>query len=451
MTLLIKNGLVIDPKNKVYSKMNVFIKDNKIKDLTLSEPEADIVIEAEGKVVCPGFVDMHMHEDPYIMEEDRIDFSIFNCMVKMGVTTAIGGNCGIGPKDEKTYLDTVDIYGTPVNVGLMIPHENLRKTVNIIDKYKNVLDEKKLRDMKYYAQEKLGFGLLGVSFGIRYIPGITEKELLIVSESVKEENKLVSAHIRDDAQQVITATQEFVNVGKQLGIKIQNSHIGSMGAYGQMEELLQLMDLYRMNGVDIGWDCYPYSAFSTSIGETTYNDGFLDRYQTTYNSIEIAEGQYKGIRLNKQLFEKIRKENPKTITIAHVMNQNEIDMALQHPNTIVASDGLMHNLQGHPRGSGTFPKVIHDYINHKANINLYDIINKMTAMPADRLGIKKGSIGIGCDADIVIFDLNAIESQSTFKEPFLPPKGISHVIINGEIAVEDNQLLKNNLGRSVRK
>lgn len=451
MRLFIKNGRVIDPKNKLDSKLNLLIDDGKIVEISFAEHEADIVIDAVNQIICPGFVDIHMHEDPYDSKKDKFEIGIFECMAKMGVTTAIGGNCGVGPMDGSLYLDAVDKHGAPVNVGLLVAHNSLRQQVNQKDKYKPVQDETKLFKMKFLAEEQLEKGLLGISFGIRYIPGITEKELLTISEAAINKHKIVAAHIRDDAQGVIDSTKELIKIGQKLDVKIQNSHIGSMGAYGQMEELLRLMDYYRMNGIDIGFDCYPYSAFSTGIGETTYDDGFLERYNTTYESIEVAEGEYAGQRLNKSLFTKLRKEKPQTITIAHVMDENEIEMAITHPNTIVASDGFMHNLQGHPRASGTFPRVISKYVKENKTLTLNEAIAKMTIMPAERLGIKKGSLEIGRDGDIVIFNLEKIQDASNFERSFLPPQGISRVIINGKIAVENNKVIGDSLGKSVRK
>jgi N-acyl-D-amino-acid deacylase len=224
-----------------------------------------------------------------------------------------------------------------------------------------------------------------------------------------------------------------------------------MGAYGQMEQLLSLIDNYKVNGIDIGSDCYPYNAFSTGLGETTYDKGFLDRYKTTYNSIEIAEGKYKGQRLTEDLFFKLRKTLPELSTIAYVMKEEEVDMAISHPGVCVASDGHLHDFQGHPRASGTFPRFIKKYVKEKKLLNLYQAIEKMTYLPAKRAGIKKGSLGINDDADIVIFNYDEIEDKATFKQPALAPKGLKYVIVGGKVAVKDSKIINNKLGKSIRK
>ena len=447
---VINRGYVIDPANKIASKLNIAIKNGKITEISNNDLEGDTVINAEGLIVSPGFIDCHMHEDPYNEEEDKFEISIFDCMLKMGVTTAIGGNCGIGPDNIPQYIEAVDTKGIPINLGLLVPHETLRKLENVNNKYKNA-NSLQIKNMKKRAKEFLNMGLLGLSFGIRYIPGLSKEELMEISSICKKDNKIISAHIRDDAANVIEAAEEFISIGRELGIPIQISHIGSMAAYGQMDEFLSLVDCYSLHGIDIAMDCYPYSAFSTKIGETTYDDGFLIRYNTRYESIEICEGKYKGQRCTKEIFKELREKAPDTLTVAHVMREDEVDKAIAHPNVFIASDGILHHNQGHPRAAGTFPRVIYEYVKNKKILTLYQAIEKMTVLPAKRFGINKGTLSIGADADITIFDYNTIKDNATFDNPVLPPDGIKYVIINGKIALENNIIRNHNLGRFIAK
>ena len=175
-----------------------------------------------------------------------------------------------------------------------------------------------------------------------------------------------------------------------------------------MKEMLEVIDAYKANNYDVTADCYPYYAFSTRIGETTYDDGFLERYDTDYSVIEVCEGKYKGRRCDKEIFDELRRDAPETITVCHVMKPEDVDMALLHPNVMLASDGLFNNGQGHPRGAGSFPRFIKNYVK-TGKISLYDAVNKMTTMQAEKLCLdKKGRLNVGSDADIVIFDLEKI-------------------------------------------
>lgn len=379
MITVVKNGRVIDPYNNIDSKLNIVIKDGKILEITPYEISGEKNIDATGLIVCPGFIDIHMHEDMYHNEEDYLDEWIAKSMLNMGVTTCIGGNCGINLTEPLTYLDAVDRLKLPVNIGLMAGHTNIRECVVENSNKYNPIQTDDIKKIMYTAREYLEGGCFGISYGIRYVPGITELELIEVSKACKPENKIINAHVRDDAKNIIWATKEFIKVGMKLDIPIQNSHIGSMGGYGQMKELLRLLDSVKSSGLDITSDCYPYYAFSTRIGETTYDDGFLERYNIDYDSIEISEGKYKGQRCTKNIFDELRKNSPDTITVGHVMNEKDIDMAILHPNVMIASDGFLHNEQGHPRAAGTFPRLIDKYVK-TGKLSLYDAINKMTTM-----------------------------------------------------------------------
>jgi len=447
--IVINGGYIIDPANKIASKLNIAIENGKIVEISNKVLEGDRCINAKGQIVAPGFIDCHMHEDPYHIEEDMFDISILECMLKMGITTAIGGNCGVGPSDIPKYMEAVDRIGIPINLSLLLPHGTLRRLVSLDNKYEPATEDQ-IKRMRETAEEYLGLGLLGISYGIRYIPGLNTDELMEISSTCKKDNKIVAAHIRDDAKNVIPALEELISIGQELDIPIQVSHIGSMAAYGQMDEFLSLVDYHSTNGMDISMDCYPYNAFSTGIGQTTYDDGFLERYNIDYDSIEIAEGKYRGLRCTESIFNELRENAPETITIGHVMNEEDVDKAISHPNVMIASDGLMNNFQGHPRAAGTFPRLISEYVKNKKILSLYEAIEKITYLPAKRFGINKGTLSINADADIVIFNFDEIKDNSTFDEPALAPDGIKYVIIDGKIVVKDNELIDRHSGRMVR-
>ena len=451
MITVVQNGRVIDPYNNIDSKLNIVIKDGKILEITPYEISGEKNIDATGLIVCPGFIDIHMHEDMYHNEEDYLDEWIAKSMLNMGVTTCIGGNCGINLTEPLTYLDAVDRLKLPVNIGLMAGHTNIRECVVENSNKYNPIQTDDIKKIMYTAREYLEGGCFGISYGIRYVPGITELELIEVSKACKPENKIINAHVRDDAKNIIWATKEFIKVGMKLDIPIQNSHIGSMGGYGQMKELLRLLDSVKSSGLDITSDCYPYYAFSTRIGETTYDDGFLERYNIDYDSIEISEGKYKGQRCTRNIFDELRKNSPDTITVGHVMNEKDIDMAILHPNVMIASDGFLHKEQGHPRAAGTFPRLIDKYVK-TGKLSLYDAINKMTTMPAKKLGLSnKGNLSKGSDADITIFSYDEIKDNATFDNPIKKPDGIKYVLIKGSVALKDGEIVNGKLGTSVRR
>ncbi|MDO5562964.1 MAG: amidohydrolase family protein, partial [Synergistaceae bacterium] len=368
----------------------------------------------------------------------------------MGVTTAVGGNCGLNVCDPVTYLDTVDAEGAPVNMAMLAGHAFLRERTGAADKYAPISKDQ-LEILCCDTEAALEGGCLGVSYGIRYVPGITKEELDGTAKLCKKENKLIAAHLRDDAEAIFDAADELISVGLKYDLNTEVSHIGSMAGFGQMERFLRRMDNYRANGLHLHCDCYPYYAFSTYLGTTTYDDGFLDRYHTDYSVVEICEGKYKGQRCTKEIFDELRRDAPMTLTVCHVMRPEDVDMALLHPGVMLASDGILNSGQGHPRAAGAFPRFLNEYVNG-GKLPLYDAVEKMTSMPAAKLGLaKKGGLSVGDDADITIFDLHNIKDTATFSSPITPPLGITDVLINGRQAIADGRVISNHFGKSVRK
>ena len=263
MKTLIFGGHVVDPANRVNSKLNLLIEDGKIAWVGTGKPEADEVIDATGKIVSPGFIDIHMHEDP-VGNDGKIAFDITNSMLRMGVTTAAGGNCGINVYDPVKYLELVDRDGAPVNMVMFAGHEYFRKAAGAEDIYAEATEAQK-RAMEGAIRTALEKGCAGVSFGLRYVPGANKDEFYRAAACCQKENKLITSHVRDDADGIFDAIDEFCAAGVAFGVPVQISHIGSMGGFGQMEQVLQQIDDYKLNGLDIAMDCYPYLGFSKSF------------------------------------------------------------------------------------------------------------------------------------------------------------------------------------------
>ncbi len=452
MKLLIKNGLLLDPANKVCSRLNLLLEDGKISRVTRQEPEADTVIDAAGRVVCPGFIDIHMHEDP-VETDGRIyadeERSIFCCMLRMGVTTVIAGNCGDNVWDPGDYLDLADRDRTAVNVGMFAGHQFYREAAGAMDKY-GPTTARQRREITAGIAQALERGCVGISYGIRYVPGIDRRELLETAQPCRKSRKPIAAHIRSDADEVFDAAKEFLDIARELEIPAQLSHIGSMAGFGQMKDFLAMVDAYRLNGLDVSCDCYPYYAFSTNIGATTYDDGWLERYRCGYDVVELCEGKYKGTRCTEESFREARREHPDYLTICYVMKEADVDAAFRHPNVMLGSDGILSAGQGHPRAAGTFPRMYAQFV-RSGKVSLYHAVEMMTAAPAEKLGLKtKGRLNVGADGDVVIFDPQTVQDNAAFEEPLRPPTGIDYVILGGEIAAKDGKICNGHLGRAIR-
>lgn len=453
MNTIIRNGLVIDPASGRNRVEDIYFSDGRITTAnSFAESEATIV-PADGKLVCPGFIDIHMHEDP-VDAQGKIEVdeatSIFACMLRMGVTTAIGGNCGESKYHPADYLDLADRYGAPVHVGMLAAHEYFRTRSGCTDRYGAASPAQKAQ----MAQEMTSCverGCFGVSYGVRYVPGMDASEMMETAAGAAALGGFIAAHIRDDAKAVFSALKEYLDVAEALHMPAQVSHIGSMAGFGQMQEFLRQIDRYREAGNDVTCDCYPYEAYSTSIGSACYDDGWLERYDCGYDVLEIAEGKYQGQRCTEEIFREVRTEHPEYKTICHVMDGKDVNIAFSHPGVMLASDGTLNHGHGHPRAAGAFPRFLSRYVKNGI-VSLERAVEMMTLMPAERLGLEnKGRLTPGSDADIVIIDLNTLEDTATFAQPLCTPKGIDMVWVGGQLACQEGKILLSRAGKSVRK
>ena len=446
--LKIINGKIVDFQENRFQEGDIGIINGKIVAIGKLEEEAKEIIDAENNIVSPGFIDIHMHEERIEYgTEDAYD--IANKMCLMGVTTAHGGNCGINLQDPKVFMEYVKKNGAPVNYMMSIGYNYLREKVGITNHYVSATEQDTRRLIKL-INEYIDLGFVGVSFGIEYSPGITFNEMIEACKGIKSKKVLLSAHYRSDGDAAIESVEELINLSRITGYPMQISHLGSCSAMGRMEESLKVIEGAIRDGVDVMADCYPYEAFSTFIGSAVFDEGCFARWNKSYDSILLTEGKYKGLRCDEELFNKVKKENPETIAVAFVMNEEEVIECIKAPFVFLGSDGLFNNSQGHPRGAGTFPRVLGRFVGDKKSMSLIEGLKKMTCMPAKRLGLtEKGSIKVGMDADVVIFNQQKIIDKATFEKPSLGPEGINYVIINGVVAVENGVMVSKRAGRFI--
>ena len=447
MKTLIYGGHLIDPANGLDGHYNILLENGKVAWVGTEMPEADERIDATGKTVTPGFIDIHMHEDPVV--DGAIQQCIFPMMLRQGVTTAVGGNCGGNVHDPIDYLNMVDRQGTAVNVALFAGHEYFRVAAGAEDIYGGSTEAQK-QEMEKNIRSALDGGCVGVSFGLRYVPGADKEEFFRAAACCQESKKPIASHVRDDADAIFDSIEELVDAGRAFGIPMEISHIGSMAGFGQMEAVLKKVEQYHAEGLDVTLDCYPYFAFSTRLGTPTYDPGWLDRYHCGYEVLEFCDGKYQGQRATEDTFDEMRLCFPDCLTVCYVMKAEDIRLAFRHPSVMLGSDGITDNGRGHPRCAGTFPRFLSEFVK-KGDIPLYEAVKKMTVLPAKRLNLRqKGHLGIGADADVTIFDFETVADRATFADPALPPVGIDCVLLGGEMVLKGGIILKDNAGRAVR-
>jgi dihydroorotase len=250
----------------------------------------------------------------------------------------------------------------------------------------------------------------------------------------------------------IAAIREAIDSATKTGAALHIVHVGS-SAIGDMTEVLKLIDASKAAGMDISTEVYPYTAASTVLESAMFNPGWQDNLKIDYGDLAWAAT---GERLTKETFEKYRKQGG--WVIIYMMKDENVEKAIAHPGVMIASDGVPFiDGKGHPRGAGTFARVLGLYSREKKLLPLMDALAKMTILPARRLEghvpmmKNKGRIVIGADADITVFDPATVIDLATFEAPTTPSAGISQVIVNGAFVVRDGELVKDaKPGRPVR-
>lgn len=424
-------------------KLNIAVAGGKIASLCYDEPQAETVIDASGFYVSPGFVDTHMHDEE-VNDGDTVE----QALLRQGVTTAIGGNCGSGLLAK----DIAPFRMHPwLNLGYLTGHTALREAVGAKDIYKPALPEQ-IKQMQALLLKELEGGSFGISFGLEYIPNTPTHEIEALLDVAKDFKQVwVPVHIRSDGPLAVTATDEVLDLARKYRpLRFQISHTASMTAFGHLAEVLEHIEKARADGADVTFDCYPYDAFCTKLGSAIFDPGFEERWGKGLESLEIGSGPYRGKWLNEDnLYEKLRAEDPGCLVIAHVIRTDEMELCIAHPDCAVASDSILQNKHGHPRAAGTFPRALRMLRNK--GFSWPDAIRKCTSLPADMTWLKKGRIEPGADADIVIFDGERLIDRATFAEQLLPPDGIEWVIVGGIPAVKKNQLLGSPKGRLINR
>lgn len=441
---LIINGKYPDFEAGEFKKANIGWKDGKIAYIGDEVKEAAELIDAAGKIVSPGFIDIHMHEENFVKEGNK--FVISKMMLEMGVTTAVGGNCGVQYQPLSKFKAVIDeLGGCPVNY-VMLAGYNQYRTAMGIGRYEHP-SQKQMDELAEIMKRELAEGAYGISFGIEYDPGITFDEMLSAVRVSDNPHLLVSAHYRDETKKDdLFPVEEMIRFAEEIPQKFQISHLSSCSATGSMKEALACINEAMEKNPRLNYDTYPYNAFSTEIGSAVFEDGCLEGWGKTYNDIQLTDDPFKNVRCTEKIFNEAREKYPNMLAVAFVMNEDEIAAAIANPSGMVASDAILNNGGGHPRAAGTFPRVLGKYAREDKVLPLIDAVRKMTLEPAQRLEMTgKGRIEIGSDADITVFDPETVIDKADFSQ-LSRPEGIEWVFVCGNTALKDGEIVSEHEG-----
>jgi len=436
--VVIHNGRVMDPETKTSAVLSVAVRGGRIVGIGAEAEKANgrREIDARGLVVAPGFIDLLARLRP---EEENQRYKVMD-----GVTAVF--NMHGGPVDLPGYFESFAAAGgSYVHYGTTVGHNPLRQAVGATDQYQPASLEQ-IRQMKALAAEAIRQGAVGIGFGVNYVPGASYEEVLGLFEIAAEHGVPCHLHVRYKGsvfpETIVAALQEVITAAAVTGASAQVVHLGSSGV-GSMDTALKMIDGARRQGIDIAADVYPYNANSTNLASAIYDPGWEERFGgITYSDIQLVAT---GERLTLETFEKYRSEGAQVIT--HFIPDEEIIAAYRNPHVMVASDGIIRQGKGHPRGAGTFARFLGHYVREKNTVGLMEGLRKITLLPAQRLERsasamrRKGRVQTGADADLVLFDPESIIDRATYGDPAQYSAGIHYVLVNGVVVVDEGKLL----------
>jgi N-acyl-D-aspartate/D-glutamate deacylase len=430
--LAIVNGRVIDPESGLDAVRNIGIRNGRLARITTDPLTGGATINAGGLVVCPGFVDLHAHQQT--PETHRFQ-------ARDGVTTAFELELGTSDVDA-WYAARSNSF---INHGVSIGHIPVRAAVMrdpgtpfpTGDGAHRAATPGEIAAMSQRIAEGLKKGAVSIGAGFAYTPAANDDELLEIFRIAARERVTLHVHTRRG----MAGVEEVLRFAGQTGAPLHIVHINSTGG-AATREVLQTIAAAQARGVNVTTEAYPYAAGMTEIQSAN-----LDEYEgASAQRVGQLEWPRTGERLTPDTFQKYRKIGGPVVL--HNNTDEMVALAITSPLTMVGSDSYWENGTGHPRTTGTFSRVLGRYVRDARSLTLMEAIRKMTLMPAERLAPRvpamktKGRLREGADADIAIFDAARIIDRSTYREPGLPPAGMRHVIVNGVAVVANGELVK---------
>jgi N-acyl-D-aspartate/D-glutamate deacylase len=432
--IVLHSGLVMDPESGLDAIRDVGINGRKIAAISTHSLHGKTEIDVTGLVVAPGFIDLHQHSHtPYAYGFKAMD----------GVTTALELEVGVSPVDRwyaahegRSLINFGASSGhIPARMAVMHDTGGLLPRDGAVNRAATPDEQKTIEAA---VEKGLAEGGLGMGLGIAYTPKADADEILSLFYLAAKFKRPVFVHMRD-AGNVIVALQEVITDAAASGAPLHVLHINS-AATKKTPAALRLIEGVRAHGLDVTTEAYPYTAGMTEIAASRFPD--WESQPPEYFSRFLWPPT--GERLTKESFARYRKQGG---FVAMFTNTEEmVKVALANPLVIIASDGIMETDVGHPRGAGTYARVLGKYVRDEKVMPLLEAIRRSSLMPAQRLEAMspqmrhKGRIKVGADADISVFDAQRVIDKATFQNPRQYSEGFRYVLVEGTFVVRDGKL-----------
>ncbi|MFO1162701.1 MAG: D-aminoacylase [Reyranellaceae bacterium] len=472
--IVIRNGQVADGTGKALFAADVALKGDRI--AAVEAPgmlHSDNEIDAAGKVVAPGFIDVHTHDDTALIDNPTMAMK-----ASQGVTTVVCGNCGASAapfvRDDighflslivknkanvsKTFAEfvaKVDAAKPAINGAFLIGHSTLRFNAlgNDLARQASPPETAMMRDL---LDQSLEQGAIGMSSGLFYPPAMaaTTDEVAEVARPLGKWGGVYTAHMRDEGDHILKSMDETFEIGRRAGAPIIVSHHKCSGRanFGRMVETLPKFT-EAMKSQEIAFDVYPYIA-----GSTILRSEMLDRADkvliTWSDAVQDVSGRDLADiarEMGCSIYEAADRLQPAG-AIYFMMDEKDVQSAMAHPGAMIGSDGIPFDTHPHPRLWGTFPRVLGHYSRELRLFPLEDAVRRMTSYSAQRFRLtKRGEVRPGFYADICVFDPATVIDTATFDKPISPATGIDTVLCNGAIVWRDGKAGAGRSGRALRR
>ena len=447
--VVLQNGRVMDPESGLDAVRSVGIQGKRIARISARPLQGKIEVDAKGLVIAPGFIDLHSHgQTPENYRYKAMD----------GVTTALELEVGVSPVAEWYAAREGKAL---INFGASSGHIAARMAV--MKDTGNFLPRDAAMNRRATPEEQkaitaavekgLDEGALGIGLGLAYTPSATHEEILNIFYLAAKWKRPIFVHLRDSGVStpgIFESLQEVIADAAASGASLHIVHINSM-AQKKTAEALRMIEGARARGLDVTTEAYPYIAASTRLESAVFEPGWQEKQGATYSDLLwVATGE----RLTPESFERYRKQGGPVVIF---MNTEEmVRLALANPIVMIASDGQITNGKGHPRGAGTYARVLGKYVREEKALSLMDAIRKSSLMPAQRLEAmssqmrRKGRIKVGDDADICVFDPDHVIDKATYENPAQYSEGFRYVLVGGTFVVRDGKLQDTAPGEAIR-
>ncbi|HVS30783.1 MAG TPA: D-aminoacylase [Thermoanaerobaculia bacterium] len=487
--VIIRNARIVDGTGAPWFRGEIAVRGDEIVAVSRRiEGTATRVIDARDTVVAPGFIDLHTHARRGIFETPSADNYILQ-----GVTTLFEGHDGGSPVPLGEFFDRIAAAKTSPNMAAFIGQGSVRQRV--VGSADRKATPEEIERMKGIVRQAMREGAFGLSTGLFYVPGTftPTEEIVELARVAGEMGGIHTSHMRNEAAQVVDSVRETIRIGEEGGLPTMITHhkVAGVRNWGLSAETLKLVDEARARGVDVGSDQYPYTASQTSltallprwaleggrnemlrrfedpaartrIREAIIENIRFDRGGGEPKNVQIAWAEAEPALAGKTLADVVRMrgkdvtvESAADVVIAlleagqvrgiyHTMSEDDVVRILRHPATMVASDGevpVFGKNSPHPRSYGTFARVLGRYVREQKVLTLEEAVRKMTSMPAGRVGIHdRGLVRPGMKADLAVFDPKIVADRATFEKPHQYAVGVSHVLVNGVLVVDEGRV-----------